>query len=136
MIHIDSYWGDPDAGNSGYGEYEYGNNEDTASSALIRSCKYCGKKGLEWIEVRGGWRLGNSGGKIHECPERKSLLTKAPPRRAKVPISSKVYDLLSNAIQGNHLSEIERKEFDRLQKYFKDNGLTVNDLLKKTHSIH
>ena len=125
VIHIDSHWGDPDAGNSGYGEYNYGDNEDTASGVSFKTCRYCGQTDLEWLKTPNGWRLGSYITGLHKCKNR-SL-----PESKKVQ-SSKVYDLLSNAIEGNHLSEKEGKEYDQLQKYFKDNGLTVDDLLKKT----
>ena len=38
-------------------EYEEGNV----------TCKYCGRTGLEWIEVTQGWRLFDADGDMHKC---------------------------------------------------------------------
>lgn len=112
-ITADDHWDYPSAA------------EDRASYrySYSKTCKHCGKNGLHWIWVgaKQGWRLG-SAGVIHECKP-KSLAPKKPS-------SSKVYDLLSYSIEGLHMSQHNSEEYDKLMKYFKDNGLTVDDLLK------
>lgn len=40
-------------------EVEYEENNVT--------CKYCGRTGLEWVEVTQGWRLFDADGDIHKC---------------------------------------------------------------------
>ncbi len=144
MIHIDSHWGnesneyyDPsfydaydDENSCGY----YTSNkigEDKASYTVNKKCKYCGKTGLEWIKTARGWRLGEYSGAIHNCLD-KPLRPKEnidPPKR-----SASIYTLLSNAIQGNHLSIFESKEWDKLEAFFKNNQMTIEDLFKKINS--
>lgn len=69
MIHIDSYWGEPDYNDeNSYGYYTSNIiGEDRASYVVNKKCKYCGKTGLEWIKTARGWRLGEYSGAIHNC---------------------------------------------------------------------
>jgi hypothetical protein len=30
-------------------------------------CKYCGRTGLEWVELTQGWRLFDADGDMHQC---------------------------------------------------------------------
>lgn len=129
MIHIDSHWGNyedeayDDENSCGY----FTSNivgEDSASYAPNKTCKFCGKTGLEWLKRPEGWRLGSWSGGVHNCPK-KPLPSKSQPKS-----SSNVYTLLSHAIEGLHTSDEENSEYHKLMKHCKEQGLTVNDILK------
>lgn len=122
MIHIDSHWDQDD------GEH-YGGGYGFKSEDRDKTCKYCGKAGLEWLSTPEGWRLG-SYSTIHDCPNRPIVKFDKSLLKPKPVTSSKVFDLLSDAIQGNHFSTTDSKEYGKLMRYFKDNGLTVDQLLK------
>jgi hypothetical protein len=34
-----------------------------------KTCRYCGKRGLEWRDTGGGWRLADPCGTIHTCEQ-------------------------------------------------------------------
>ena len=96
--------------------------EDRASYTYkykpTKTCKHCGNTGLRWAWTgsKQGWRLSDNSGAIHECKPKKS--------------SCEVHKLLSYAIGGMCMTKDETEEYRKLVKHFKDNGLTVDQLLK------
>lgn len=46
--------------------YRYRPSEPSEHSDPTRMCKYCGKKGLKWVNTTHGWRLSEEG-KQHQC---------------------------------------------------------------------
>jgi hypothetical protein len=51
-----SYWDD-------HGFDPFGDDEQETEV----TCKYCGRTGLEWVEVERGWRLFDADGDMHQC---------------------------------------------------------------------
>lgn len=41
--------------------------EQSSVIGRLKVCRYCGQRGLHWIEIEGGWRLAEGIGKIHSC---------------------------------------------------------------------
>lgn len=39
------------------------------SSKSNKTCRYCGRSGLQWTKHEGGWRLAEEDGGIHTCEE-------------------------------------------------------------------
>jgi hypothetical protein len=46
---------------------------EIGSGLTYKSCKWCNKSGLHWVETKMGWRLAEQDNKLHTCVERAAV---------------------------------------------------------------